>query len=87
MQITIPDRRTVDAVRIEIQAKCSDMCRATLIAADGIDIKDHDGYVPDFMPGDHFGDYIILNIDLATGQILNWTPPTAEQLEEFVSQQ
>jgi hypothetical protein len=33
-------------------------------------------------PGDHFGDYIMLEIELATGKILNWKPPTQDQLDE-----
>ena len=44
-----------------------------------------DGYVPDFFPGDHGGDYMELDIELATGKILNWTPPTAEQIEAFAN--
>lgn len=37
------------------------------------------------MPGQHYGDYVILDIDLDTGKILNWKPPTAEQIEEWIS--
>lgn len=33
---------------------------------------DYEGYVPGFMPGDHYGDYVELEIDLDTGKILNW---------------
>jgi len=33
---------------------------------------EYEGYVPGFMPGDHSGDYVELNIDLDTGKILNW---------------
>lgn len=46
--------------------------------------EDYEGYVPGFMPGEHYGDYLILNIDLETGKILNWNPPTQEQIEEFI---
>jgi len=28
--------------------------------------------VPGFMPGDHYGDYVMLEIDLATGRIVDW---------------
>lgn len=41
-------------------------------------------YVPSFMPGDHFGDYIILDIDLDTGNITNWKRITAEMLEDAI---
>lgn len=40
-------------------------------------------YVPDFMPGEHYGDYVFLNIDLDTGRITNWEVPTTEELEEW----
>jgi len=48
----------------------------------GVEVAEYDGYVPDFMPGKHYGDYIILEIDAATGKILNWKPPTDEEIEE-----
>lgn len=68
---------------IQICAKCADLFSATLIGTDetGMEIrKDYDGYVPDFMPGKHCGDYVELTIDLATGKIENWRKPTATQL-------
>lgn len=43
-----------------------------------------DGYVPKFMPEDHYGDYLCLNIDLDTGQVLNWKTPTVDQIEKFI---
>jgi hypothetical protein len=68
---------------ISITAKCSDMFSAILRGTDENDkpvAKEYDGYVPDFMPGEHYGDYVELDIDLATGQILNWRKPTKAQL-------
>lgn len=62
---------------ITISAKCSDMFAANL--DDG---REYDGYVPDFMPGEHYGDYVQLDIELATGRILNWKAPTVSQLTE-----
>lgn len=41
---------------------------------------EYEGCVPEFFPGEHFGDYIELDIDIDTGQILNWKKPTAKQL-------
>jgi hypothetical protein len=67
---------------IKITAKCSDMFSATLINAKGNTVGSYDGYVPKWMPGEHYGDYVELNIDAATGKILNWTPPTQAQLDE-----
>lgn len=76
----------VQAKTISIYAKCSDCCSASLKDQDGNEIQDHDGYVPSFMPGEHFGDYLILEIDLDTGKILNWKPPTADQIEEWIAE-
>jgi len=65
-----------------ISAKCSDSFYAELHDEDGVILNDYDGYVPKFMPGEHFGDYVQLTIDLATGTILNWKTPTKKQLKE-----
>lgn len=62
---------------ISICAKCSDMFSAT--TNDG---RSYDGYVPNFFPGDHFGDYVELEIDAETGKILNWNPPTKEEINK-----
>ena len=43
----------------------------------------HDGYVPNFMPEDHCGDYVELDIDIDTGMILNWKKPTKSHLKEL----
>lgn len=67
---------------INITAKCSDMFAANL-KEDGKIIGEYDGYVPDFMPGNHYGDYVELQIDIDTGKILNWKKPTAKQLSVF----
>jgi len=50
-------------------------------------IKDEeiDDYVPDFFPGDNHGDYLMLTIDIETGQILNWKPPTIKELEDILN--
>jgi hypothetical protein len=75
---------------LKLSAKCSDMCNLTLSerlphGGDGPIIGEADGYVPEWLPGpnvQHYGDYVILDIDVATGQILNWKPPTKKQLAE-----
>jgi hypothetical protein len=65
---------------LQINAKCSDMFCAAL-AVDGKQVgDDYDGYVPDFMPGEHFGDYVMLNIDIDTGKIVKWHAPSEEEL-------
>ena len=82
MMITI-NGKEVNATRIHISAKCSDLFHADLQDKNGKALAQHDGYVPDFMPGKHWGDYVILDIDLETGTILNWKRPTKTDLEEI----
>lgn len=74
----------IDAKILSLCLKTADRFTATLQDPDGDTIHDHDGYVPDFMPGEHHGDYVLLDIDIDTGKILNWTPPTREQIENFI---
>lgn len=76
----------VEAKMLKLYLKVCDRFSATLVDQDGATIKEHDdGYVPDFMPGDHFGDYVILDIEIDTGKITNWRVPTAAQIEAFVA--
>lgn len=67
--------------KLTICAKCSDMFSATL--NDGQTIKQYDGYVPDFFPDQHWGDYVMLEINIDTGKILNWKKPTKADLAIF----
>lgn len=68
---------------LSINAKCSDLFAATLRNAEGKQVGEpYDGYVPSWMPGEHYGDYVELKIDTDTGKILNWKKPTKAQLEE-----
>jgi hypothetical protein len=85
MQIKVDEKRTVEAKTLEIHCKVRDCFDARLVAADGAILKDYEGYVPDFMPGRHYGDYLILNIDIETGQVTNWETPTTSQMEDFVN--
>jgi hypothetical protein len=65
---------------LSICGKTVDRFTARLIE-DGKVTRTHDGYVPEFMPNEHFGDYVELDIDIETGQILNWKKPTKAQLK------
>jgi hypothetical protein len=60
---------------ISLTAKCSDMFAASLMR-DGQEFGEYDGYVPNWMPGEHYGDYVILQINIENGQIINWLKPT-----------
>ena len=71
------------AKTVSISAKCSDLFGATFYDENGTTIKEYDGYVPDFFPGKHWGDYVMLDIELATGKILNWKAPTEKQIQEL----
>ena len=81
MKVTI-EEKTVEVKRISINAKCSDLCYAELQDKDGKPLARHDGYVPALMPDEHYGDYVMLDIDLETGMILNWKRPSKEVVEE-----
>jgi hypothetical protein len=56
---------------LSISAKCSDLYSHTLTLKSGEE-RHYDGYVPSFFPGEHYGDYVMLDIDPYTGKILNW---------------
>ncbi len=64
--------------------KCSDRFAAILTDGTGKVLKEHDNYVPEFMPGNHYGDYVELDIDIETGQILNWKKPSKKLLDQFI---
>lgn len=69
---------------IRITAKCADMFHASLLQ-DGKGVGECDGYVPAWFPNpttEHFGDYVEMDIDVATGQIIGWKKPTKAQLKE-----
>ncbi len=75
----------VEAKTLKIHLKICDEFSAQIADQDGNIIgEQEDVYVPDFMPGEHSGDYLILDIDLDTGQITNWKKPTTEQIEAFL---
>jgi len=68
-----------------VVAKCSDMCHVTFKDEKGNDIGERDDYVPDWMPEQHWGDYVELEIDIATGLILNWKKPTQKELKDSMN--
>ena len=68
---------------IEISAKCSDLFSAQVINDKGEVLINYDGYVPKFFPDDHYGDYVMLNININTGKILNWKKPSESQLNQL----
>ena len=66
---------------IKIVAKCSDQFIATM--DDGLEKLRYEGYVPRFFPGQHYGDYVMLDIDIDSGKIINWKAPTKAQIADL----
>ena len=58
----------------KIHYKVCDRFSYSVINSDGDIVKtEEDEYMPNFMPNDHYGDYLIMNID-NEGNIENWKP-------------
>jgi hypothetical protein len=86
MKINQVKQVPVEAKTLKLHLKVCDEFTAHVYDQDGQELGGQsDGYVPDFMPGEHYGDYVILDIDIDTGQITNWKKPTAGQIENFIS--
>lgn len=86
MQVSIDKKENVNAKTLRLHLKPRDEFYASIEDENGKELIDYEGYVPDFMPGEHFGDYLFLDIDLETGQIKNWKKPTSEQISNFINQ-
>ena len=73
---------------LSICAKCSDLFSATLRTKEGtVLVEQVSDYVPGFMPEEHYGDYVMLDIDVETGQITNWKKPTCWELNKGKKEQ
>ena len=80
LEITKPQK--VRAATLKIHCKVRDEFTATVVDERDEEVfGQEDGYVWGFMPGQHYGDYLILHIDLETGVVKNWKAPTAEDLQ------
>lgn len=85
MEISQTKTVPVNAKELRIHIKVCDRFEGQIYDDAGNALgKAYEGYVPSFMPGTHYGDYVILNIDLDTGQITNWKKPCAKSVEEFL---
>lgn len=85
MEISQTKAVPVNAKTLRMCLKVRDEFTADVLDEDGIVLGgQEDGYVPSFMPGDHYGDYVMLDIDLDTGLVTNWVVPSAEQIEKFI---
>lgn len=72
--------------KVETHYKVCDAGIYTAIDSEGNEVYKHDGYVPSILPGKHYGDYVILNID-EEGKITNWDKVTPNTLEDFCSEE
>lgn len=71
-------RKIVEMVKAEsvmVHVKVCDSGNYELLGPNGQKIATLEDYVPTFFPEDHYGDYLVLNINLETGQIINWKKP------------
>jgi len=71
------------ATTIRVSAKVSDLGDYQLFDQNNNLMCEQSGYVPDIIPG-RWGDYIEIHIDLSTGRIINWTPPTDKEIQDFI---
>ena len=76
--------KTVNIKTVSVTAKCSDLCFTELKDDKGSVVIEHDGYVPDFFPEEHYGDCVQLDIDMDTGKITNWKP-TQRQVDDTIT--
>lgn len=84
MQINQRKTVQVDVTELHLGIKVRDGFAAQFKDAQGGEVGTFQGYVPDFFPGKHYGDYLILNIDLETGLIKNWNKPTAADIKKMI---
>lgn len=86
IELTTMVKKTVKVKSVYVHAKVSDRGCYSFRDEDGKEITNRDeDYVPSFFPEDHYGDYLQLDIDLATGKILNWRPPTPDQVKDAMT--
>lgn len=86
MEISVTKEVPVQAQTLSIHMKVCDGFCCRILDQDGAVLKDYEGYVPHFMPGEHFGDYVILDIDIDSGKITNWKQVKAEDIESFINE-
>ena len=67
--------------------KCTDVFSCKITDGNKTLVADYCDYVPDFMPDDHYGDYVILDIDLDTGKIVNWRTDAKKLVNQFIMDQ
>lgn len=84
MKVNITKPVEVDAKTISVHVKVCDNGNYKIKSSDGVLLRGFDDYVPSIFPEEHFGDYLILDIEIDTGKILNWVVPSREQIERLI---
>ena len=85
MEIKKTEIVEVNAKLLKLHLKVCDRFTGEIESSTGTTLCEFDDYVPSFMPGEHYGDYVILDIDIDTGQITNWETPNVYELQEFIN--
>lgn len=86
IELNVQKQVKVQAKTLCVHAKIVDGGSYVLLDQDGQTIHEREqDYVPGFMPGDHYGDYLLLNIDVETGQITNWVKPSAGDIQAWIT--
>ena len=85
MEIGIKKTVNINVKKLSLQIKVTDRFYADLIDEQGEVVGNIEHDVPNFFPGDHYGEYLYLDIDIETGQITNWNKPTAKQIEAIIN--
>ena len=85
MEIKMTKQVPVNAKTLHIHLKVRDEFTCSISDQDGATLKEYEGYVPSFMPGEHYGDYVILDIDMDTGTVMNWIVPHPEDMQPFIN--
>ncbi|WP_294833274.1 hypothetical protein [uncultured Gilliamella sp.] len=85
MEIGIKKTVNINVKKLSLQIKVTDRFYADLIDEQGEVVGNIELDVPNFFPGDHYGEYLYLDIDIETGQVTNWNKPTAKQIEAIIN--
>ena len=85
MRIFVIEKVEKDISVASLHIKVRDEFFCTLQDNKGTGVSEYSGYVPTFFPGQHYGEYLMLDIDLETGQILNWKKPSKEDIESLIN--
>ena len=67
---------------VSISAKCSDMFFASINKDGEGQIGEYDGYVPKVFGPNGYGDYVELEVNVETGQIVGWDAQLAKKFVE-----